>query len=526
MRKTAPQPSPGPLRCAIYTRKSTEEGLDQDFNSLDAQREAAEAYIQSQKGEGWEIVPDRYDDGGFSGGNMERPALARLLADIEAGRVNAVVVYKVDRLSRSLLDFSKIMEVLDGHRVAFVSVTQQFNTATSMGRLILNVLLSFAQFEREMIAERTRDKMSAARRKGKWVGGGLVLGFDVDPNGGRLVVNESEARRVREVFELYLREQSLVATATELNRRGWTTKAWTTREGRARKGFPFNRSNLFRMLANVIYTGQVNHKGTVYPGEHPAIVDPEVWRKAQVLLRYNGGTGGKGVRNKHGALLKELLRCLPCDSAMVHGYTVKRRKRYRYYTCLKAQKQGWASCPTKALPAPEVERFVVERIRAIRADEDLVTEILKAARAQHAAEGKRIETEREAEESELRRLNAEVKRLLAAGKPPAGGATAAGRMADLEERVRATERRLTELREQAAATEREAIDSDDLEAALSTFAGTWDALYPREQARVIRLLVERVGFDGGKGTLALTLRPTGIQTLAREMGTGPKEVGR
>jgi site-specific DNA recombinase len=235
--------------------------------------------------------------------------------------VNAVVVYKLDRISRCLLDFTRMMETFDAHKVAFVSITQKFDTSTSMGRLMLHILLSFAQFEREMIAERTRDKMSAARRKGKWVGGTPVLGYDVHPDGGRILVNEGEATRVREVFDLYLREQSLVATAVELNRRGWTTKAWTTKEGRAHAGHPLDRINLFRMLSNVIYTGQVNHKGTVYPGEHPAIVAPDVWRKTQTLLRFNGRTGGKGVRNKHGALLKELLRCLPCDSEETGCYS-------------------------------------------------------------------------------------------------------------------------------------------------------------------------------------------------------------
>ena len=287
MRKTrAPTPLPSSaLHCAIYTRKSTEEGLDQDFNTLDAQREAAEAFIKSQRGEGWEVLADRYDDGGFSGGDMDRPALTRLLEDIKAGRVNAVVVYKVDRLSRSLLDFSRIMEVLDNQKVAFVSVTQQFNTATSMGRLVLHILLSFAQFEREMIAERTRDKMSAARRKGKWVGGKPFLGYDIDPKGGRLLVNEDEAHRVREVFDLYLHEQSLVATAVELNQRGWRTKAWTTKKGRVREGSRFDKVNLFGLLSNVAYTGQVNHKGTIYPGEQPGIVDPGVWRPVVFISR-------------------------------------------------------------------------------------------------------------------------------------------------------------------------------------------------------------------------------------------------
>ena len=220
--------SPPTLRCAIYTRKSTEDGLEQEYNSLDAQRDAGEAYIASQKSEGWICLPDRYDDGGFTGGNMERPAVKRLLADIEDGKVDCIVVYKVDRLSRSLIDFSKIMDVLERRSVSFVSVTQQFNTSTSMGRLMLNVLLSFAQFEREMISERTRDKIAATRRKGKWSGGMPMLGYDVENagHGGRLNVNDDEAARVRGIFELYLERLSLIETAKELDARGWTTKRW------------------------------------------------------------------------------------------------------------------------------------------------------------------------------------------------------------------------------------------------------------------------------------------------------------
>lgn len=220
------------IRCAIYTRKSTDEGLEQEFNSLDAQREAAEAYIASQRHEGWLCLPEHFDDGGFSGGNLERPALRSLMARIEAGEVDAVVVYKVDRLSRSLLDFTRIMEVLDKRGVSFVSVTQQFNTTNSMGRLTLNILLSFAQFEREIISERTRDKMSAARKKGKWIGGKPFLGYDIAPEGRSLIVNEVEAERVRAIFQLYLEIQSLSLTVEKLNRRGWTMKRWTTQKGK------------------------------------------------------------------------------------------------------------------------------------------------------------------------------------------------------------------------------------------------------------------------------------------------------
>ena len=248
------------VRCAVYTRKSTEEGLNQEFNSLDAQREAAEAYIASQCHEGWLCLPQRYDDGGFTGANMDRPALKRLLDDIHAGRIDCVVVYKVDRLSRSLLDFAKMMETFDQQRVAFVSVTQQFNTATSMGRLVLNVLLSFAQFEREIISERTRDKIAATRRKGKWSGGVPLLGYDLDLRKTRLVVNPKEAVRVRAIFALYLELGGLLPVVRELKRRRWRNKRWRTRHGEVRGGRPFTKTNLHRLLTKVAYIGKVHHR--------------------------------------------------------------------------------------------------------------------------------------------------------------------------------------------------------------------------------------------------------------------------
>ncbi len=304
-------PATPTLRCAIYTRKSTDEGLDQEFNSLDAQRESGEAYIKSQAHEGWTCLPDHYDDGGFTGGNMERPALQRLLADIEAGRIDCVVVYKVDRLRRSLLDFARMMETFEKYHVSFVSVTQQFNTATSMGRLVLNVLLSFALFEREIISERTRDKIAAARRKGKWAGGHPILGYDIDPRGFKLIVNEAEAVRVRAIFELYLEHQGLVPVIEELDRRGWVNKRWTTRKGRERGGKPFTKTSLHKLLNNVAYIGKIKYKDEVHDGEHAAIVDVDVWQRVQALLERNGRTGGAAVRNKFGALLKGILRCVP-----------------------------------------------------------------------------------------------------------------------------------------------------------------------------------------------------------------------
>jgi len=257
----SPEKSIAPrIRCAIYTRKSTEEGLDQDFNSLQAQREAAEAYVQSQKHLGWSLSPDHYDDGGFSGGTLDRPALQHLLADIEAGQVDCVIVYKVDRLSRSLLDFARLMERFEQRSISFVSVTQQFNTTTSLGRLTLNILLSFAQFERELISERTRDKMSAARRKGKWVGGTPVLGYDVDPRGGRLVINEKEAERVRQIFELYRSHRSLSSVLAELAHRRWNTKSWKSKRGIRHSGRAFTKASLRMLLTNAVYAGKVEYR--------------------------------------------------------------------------------------------------------------------------------------------------------------------------------------------------------------------------------------------------------------------------
>ena len=298
------------LRCAIYTRKSSEEGLEQDFNSLHAQREACEAYIVSQKQEGWKPVPDPYDDGGFSGGSMERPALQALLADIGAGRIDVVVVYKVDRLTRSLADFAKIVEVFDAHGVSFVSVTQQFNTTSSMGRLTLNVLLSFAQFEREVTGERIRDKIAASKKKGLWMGGFVPIGYGA--NDRTLVINEPEAAKVREIFRLYLEHRCVRRVQAELDRLKLTTGRYVAKTGRVSGGVSFSRGHLYRILSNPIYAGDIDHKGARHPGQHPAIVDRETWDAVQAMLRSNS----QGHRTRSNAKEPSLLAGLLVDQ---HG---------------------------------------------------------------------------------------------------------------------------------------------------------------------------------------------------------------
>jgi site-specific DNA recombinase len=462
------------MKCAIYTRKSTEDGLEQEFNSLDAQRESGEAYIKSQAHEGWDCVSDQYDDGGFTGGNMDRPALRRLIADIEAGKIDCVVVYKVDRLSRSLLDFARMLEIFERYHVAFVSVTQQFNTTTSMGRLMLNVLLSFAQFEREIISERTRDKIAAARRKGKWSGGMPLLGYDVDPRGSKLVVNEDEAKRVRTIFELYLEHQSIIATIKELDRRTWFNKRWTTRKGHERGGLPFTKTSLFKLLTNVTYLGKLRYKDEVHNGEHASIIEPHIWQRVQSLLQHNGRTGGVAIRNQFGALLKGILRCVPCDCAMTPSHTTRNgTKRYRYYVCTKAQKRGWHNCPSKSIPARAIERFVVEQIKSVGKDPTFLNEIVAQVHTQTQSQLGELEAEQRGLERELGQWNTEIRRLIAQIHPDDCDSPAIARLADLQDRVRGAERRATEVREQIVTMNHSLIDQHDVAKAMSAFDPVW-----------------------------------------------------
>jgi len=358
-----------PIRCAIYCRVSTDEGLAQDFNSLDNQRERAEAYVRSQ--ENWVALPEVYNDGGFSGANTDRPALQRLLADMETAKFDCLIVYRTDRLSRSILDFLRLLERMEKADVAYVSVTEAFSTRTPAGRLMLHLLLSFAEYERELVSERTKHKIAGAKRKGRWCGGRPVLGYDVDPAGGGLVVNEEEAQRVRAIFELYLKHGSLIPTVRNVNARGWTSKVWTSRKRVRHGGTAFLKNTLHHLLSNPTYIGRVKFDGELYPGEHPAIIDENLWNEVQQRLKSNGN-GGAGQRYKHSALLRGLLWCQPCSLPMYCSYTQRGPKRYRYYFCSSATKKGAATCPSKPLPAQEIEQFVVAEIRRVSEDPAVV----------------------------------------------------------------------------------------------------------------------------------------------------------
>ncbi len=521
-RAGSPAQAPSSVRCAVYTRKSTDEGLDMDFNSLDAQREAGEAYIKSQAGQGWVLLDDRFDDGGFTGGNLDRPALKRLLAAVEAGRVDCIVIYKVDRLSRSLLDFTRLVELFDKHGVSLVSVTQPINTRDSAGRLMLNVLLSFAQFEREMVSDRTRDKMAASRRKGKWTGGRPVLGYDVVDK--KLVVNEAEAEMVREIFALYLTMKSLSAVAEELNRRGWVVKTHEGKGGWRAGGGPFTKNHVNHLLAHPIYTGRVRFQGEIYPGEHPPIVDEQTFQKVQDLMAKNAQTSGSQVKNRYGFLLRGLVRCTACNAPLIPSASRKGTKVYRYYVCSGAAKKGHRTCPCPQVQAQKLEDIIVQQIRVIGSDLELQRETVRQVQEARAAKRPALVCEQKRLRQRLEKSRGEIRRLLDALASGEHGASVGARVGDLEEQAAKIERRLTVVAQDMAALDAGTVDEADVAKALSLFDPIWEHLFPIEQARVIHLLVERIEHDPVAGKLAVSFAPSGIQALAGEVDAAKETI--
>lgn len=432
------------LRCAVYTRKSTEEGLDQEYNSIDAQRDAGHAYIASQRAEGWMAVNDDYDDPAFSGGNMERPALLRLLADIEAKKIDIVVVYKIDRLTRSLADFSRMIEVFERHKVAFVSVTQQFNTTTSMGRLMLNVLLSFAQFEREVTGERIRDKITASKRKGMWMGGVPPLGYDVANR--RLIKNEKEAKIVRHIFERFVELGSSSLLVKELRMDGVTSKTWKTQEGRMRVGKLADKNLIYKMLNNRIYLGEIRHREQWYPGEHEPIIEHSVWNAVQSILDENPRVRGNNTRAKIPFLLKGIIEGID-GRALTPWFTRKKNGRiYRYYLPTRENKEYTGASGLPRLPAAEIEATVLEQMRRVLRAPAMVANVVDKALQQDSA-----------------------------------------------------------------------LDEAQVTVAMTRLETIWDQLFPAEQQRIARLLIEKVIVS--HRDIEVRFRGNGIDVLAKEITT-------
>jgi site-specific DNA recombinase len=429
------------IPCAIYSRTSGEEGLSQDFNSLHAQRESCDLYISSQRSEGWLALQDNYDDGGFSGGNLERPALKRLIKDIESGLIKVVVVYKIDRLSRSLIDFTKLVEIFDRHGVSFVSVTQSFNTTNSMGRLTLNILLSFAQFERENSAERVRDKVAASRRKGIWMGGFPPLGYDIEKR--RLIVNQDEADLIRHIFQRFTELGSGTRLVADLNQDGYQTKTWTSKStGTIHEGRKFDKGVLYRLLNNRVYIGEAVHKGKSYPGEHDAILDKRLWDQVHSILSKDSRQRANFARAETPALLKGIIYCRHCGRAMTTSHTRKNSgKQYRYYLCMNASKNRYDNCPIRMVSAGEVETLVFNQIKKIFRSPEVVI-----------GTWKKLDGMKEREVTKI----------------------------------------------------------------LKNIDPVWEELFPREQARIIQLLVSRV--EVSKEIMEIHLRMEGLDTLVHELG--------
>jgi site-specific DNA recombinase len=484
--------TPDARRCAIYTRKSTSVGLEQDFNSLDAQREACAGYIQRQLG--WTLVDERYDDGGFTGANIERPAFQRLLSDIEAGKIDVVVVYKVDRLSRSLLDFAKLMERFGAAGTSFVSVTQNFSTADAMGRLTLNMLMSFAEFEREMIGERTRDKIAAQRRRGKWTGGTVPLGYSVA--GKRLVVRELEAVLVREVFTTYLQQRSTLAVARLLNESHHSTKRHVAANGRLREARPWTKADVARLLRNPVYAGYMSSHGELHDGEHESIVDRETFSRVHGLLEDAARPTKDRGRNPD-YVLRGLLRCACCGSALTPASTRRGRTEYRYYRCVKRDKEGKEACPSAPLPAGAIEEYVIERLREAVAAGSLAAEVEASVKERLKGRRKDLLTERKKLPGQIAALSAEGKRLLDTMADVNGIARrlAEERLQGLGDELGRCEARLATVERELASIEKAALESSWVATCLNDFAAIWDVLTPENRGRLLRSVVQRVEVD-------------------------------
>ena len=502
------------VRVAVYTRKSTEHGMDQAFTSIDAQREAILGYVASKRHQGWAPLPQTYDDAGHTGAHTRRPAFERLMRDVDAGLVDAIVVYKLDRLSRSLIDFIQVSNHLDENGVAFVSVTESFDTSNSVGRLIIQILAVFAQFERERIGERTRDKIVAARRKGLWTGGRPGLGYDVRDK--KLLVNKKEAERVREVFQLYLKIGSLIGVTMELNRRGLRSKGHTGKNGVRHPGREFTRSAVRKILTNPVYLGQVRCHGDLFDGEHEAIVDEDTWQAARALMKENANPR-TWAWTERSYLLSGLLKCGGCGAAMVHESNRSSGRIYRYYTCGKIKQKGWGACRGSRVRAGLIEAFIVDKIRAIGTDEKVLAATLEAAR--EAFDARRPELT-----AELRRLGKkkddlqreEAHLVEAIGEEKAAPRAVRRKLDEIERELEGSQAEAERVAAELQALEAHVLDEDDLRRAMLAFDDVFDQLAPEEKARIVQLLLEKVVYDAKEDEVSLTLRPNGITVFAEE----------
>ncbi len=484
------------VRCAIYTRKSVEDGLQQEFNSLDAQREAGEAYIASQKANGWVCLPEHYDDGGWSGGNMNRPALKRLLADIEAGLIDTVVCYKIDRLSRSLVDFAELQNVFDKYHTSFVSVTQEINTTSSSGRMMLNILMTFAQFEREVITERVKDKIAASKKKGKFCGGVPPFGYKSEKQ--KLYIIPEEASTVKLIYEKYLALESVKDTVCEINRLGLKSREWVAAStGKKHAARKWNITTIYRILSNPVYAGIIKHYDTFYDGEHEAIIPREQWEKVQALMNVNGGGKRTGVYRKQPHAFNGLIRCGHCNCALTPYYTKKKGKKYCYYTCQKSAKEPDHECKLTRIPAGDLEQAVLQQLAGLFRAPAILRATLAAVRTKEEQLRQNYRQDCELLQKQLREL----------------------KKASLEtetnyDEIKAVADKLAQAKRKRSLL-LEPVSEDAVITALSDVAGLWDFMFPGTQTELVQMVIRSIEVFADK--INLTLHIDGLKNLAKEM---------
>ncbi|MBT62938.1 MAG: hypothetical protein CML13_06965 [Puniceicoccaceae bacterium] len=490
---------------AIYTRKSTDAHVEQDVHSLSVQRASAESFVASQQHRGWVALEEHFDDNNVSGATLERPALDRLKQKIILGEVKVVVINRLDRISRSLSQFLELTEFFDAHGVSLVSVTQNFNTGDSMGRLMVQIIMSFAEFERSLIKDRVTERMHAARKKGRFIGGRPILGYNIKPQGRELEIDPLEAVRVKEIFELYLELRSIKATVKELKKRGWKNKTWVARNGNVTGGAYFSANGLHALLTNQIYVGNVTLKKEIFKGQHEAILDSEFFEQVQQTLKENSLHDGSRKRNKHAALLKGLLCCKACQAPFIHTYTTRHNRKYRYYTCRNKRDNGAHSCSSPPLPAGEIETLVSEQILSVGHDpglQNLVYEqLVEVVEQRETARKQQLKAARQ----QLDRVHHEIKTSRELDAP-----------LSLIRHLESKQKEAQNILEALDTTAYSIPMKVDVVTTLQSLKTLWPSFKAEERCEFARTLLERVDYDADGGKVTLHFNDAGFFPVAGE----------
>jgi site-specific DNA recombinase len=487
-------------RCAVYTRKSTEIDLNQEFNSLEAQRESAENYIKSQKHNGWQLLPDRYDDGGFSGGNTERPALKRLMADIKAGKIDVLVLYKIDRLSRSLLDFMNMAEFFEQHNVSFVSVTQDINTSTSAGRMMLNILMTFSEYERDVITERIKDSIAGAKKRGKFCGGVPILGYDVNSSTKKMEINKKEAKLIKEIYKLYAESGSAFEVAKKLNFQGYHTKSWTSKKGKHHSGNKFSPKGVYRILNNPLYIGKVPHNDKIYNGEHKAIIDQKLWDKTQRLLKANSKTAPGSRRNATASPFKGLLTCGYCGGSFGLTYTGKKDRRYMYYLCMTDHARTEQQCPLHRFAAGNLDKIILQQLARIFKTPSMLVNLYNELRKREKLKRKELLKRQSELETALQKIRNEIH--------------SGGNIAELRHKFTILDNELLEVKNDLKNLG-EVYSTHDLLETCDSIEAIWEELFPAERYNLARQIIDKITLYTDH--ILMDIKHHGLKSLITEL---------